>query len=226
MAAKTDATVLRYSVRHDGPASPTADVVADSVVLDSELRPRFVVRSPWGAATVRLEARGAHQVGNALAALTVALCSGVTLERAVPALEAAGMSPWRMELRYSPAGAAILNDAYNANPASMRAGLEALAALPAHRRTAVLGEMAELGQRSQSEHAAIATLADQLGVELLAVATDAYGVRPVRNIDEAMAVLATIGPGDAVLVKASRVAGLERLAARLYGGRPPGQAGC
>jgi UDP-N-acetylmuramoyl-tripeptide--D-alanyl-D-alanine ligase len=57
------------------------------------------------------------------------------------------------------------------------------------------------------------------------VATDAYGVRPVRDIDEAIAVLATIGPGDAVLVKASRVAGLERLAARLYGGRPPGQAG-
>jgi UDP-N-acetylmuramoyl-tripeptide--D-alanyl-D-alanine ligase len=187
-------------------------------VLDDQLRPRFVVRSPWGAASIRLEARGVHQVGNALAALAVAGCCGVALDAAGSALEVARLSPWRMDLEYAPSGAAILNDAYNANPASMAAALDALAALPARRRVAVLGEMAELGARSQDEHRTIAELAGHLGLELVAVSTDAYGVQPVAGIDGAVAALGTLGSGDAVLVKASRVAGLERLAGRLLAG--------
>ena len=174
-----------------------------------------MVRSPWGRAAVRLEARGAHQVGNALAALSVALCCGVPLDAAVAALAGVRLSPWRMELHHSPGGAVVLNDAYNANPASMAAALEALAALPARRRVAVLGPMAELGARSAAEHEAVAVLAGRLGVEVLTVGTDAYGVTPANSIDEAVTALGPLGSGDAVLVKASRVAGLERLAARL-----------
>jgi UDP-N-acetylmuramoyl-tripeptide--D-alanyl-D-alanine ligase len=112
-----------------------------------------------------------------------------------------------------------MNDAYNANPASVQAALEALAALPAHRRVAVLGPMAELGAQSQAEHRAVAELTDRLGVELLAVATNSYGTPSVAGIDEAIAALGSLGPGDAVLVKASRVAGLERLADRLVAGK-------
>ncbi len=104
--------------------------MAEDIVLDDGLRPRFV-RSPWGSVAVRLEARGAHQVGNALAALAVAGCCGVPLDAAATALATARLSPWRMELRHTQSGAAVLNDAYNANPASMAAALEALAALPA-----------------------------------------------------------------------------------------------
>jgi UDP-N-acetylmuramoyl-tripeptide--D-alanyl-D-alanine ligase len=213
MGGRTPARVLTYSARGDRAIG--ADLVAERVGLDERLRPCFVARSPWGAPTVRLQVHGAHQVGNALAALAIAAVSGVPIEAAAEALSTTRMSPWRMELQYTRAGAAILNDAYNANPASMAAALAALAALPAKRRVAVLGVMAELGSLSQSEHAAVAALAAQLGVEVLAVATDAYASRWVADIDEAVAALGPLGPGDAVLVKASRVAGLERLASRL-----------
>ena len=212
MAGRTTARVLLYSAA----AEPVqADLVAEQVLLDDELRPQFVVRGPWGSTSVRLGARGAHQVGNALAALAVAWCCGVPLDDAAAALTSAPLSPWRMELRRSLAGAVILNDAYNANPASMVAALDALAALPARRRVAVLGEMAELGPSSRADHQAVAERAERLGLELLPVATDAYGPGAVTGIEEAVAALGPLGPGDAVLVKASRVAGLERLAAVL-----------
>jgi UDP-N-acetylmuramoyl-tripeptide--D-alanyl-D-alanine ligase len=213
MASATTANAIRYSTNPAGRTS--ADVVAEEISLDRELRSRFTVHSPWGSAAVRLSARGAHQVGNALAALAVAGLVGVPLEAAADALASAQLSPWRMELGRSPAGATVLNDAYNANPASMGAALEALASLPADRRIAVLGEMAELGDRRDEEHRAVVALAGQLAIDVLVVGTNAYGIPPVEGIDEAVDALGPIGSGDAVLVKASRVAGLERLAARL-----------
>jgi UDP-N-acetylmuramoyl-tripeptide--D-alanyl-D-alanine ligase len=213
MAARTSADTLTYSV--GGAGASGADLVAEHVELDEELRPRFVAHSPWGSCIVRLHVHGAHQVGNALAALAVAGTIGVSVDAAADALATASISPWRMELHRTASGAVVLNDAYNANPASMTAALEALAALPARRRVAVLGPMAELGAQSQAEHAAVAAFAASLGVELLAVGTHAYGSGFVESIEGAVAALSGLGPGDAVLVKASRVAGLERLAARL-----------
>jgi UDP-N-acetylmuramoyl-tripeptide--D-alanyl-D-alanine ligase len=97
----------------------------------------------------------------------------------------------------------------------MAAALQALTELPARRRTAVLGVMAELGPRSDEEHAAIGDLAHRLGVRVIAVAAPAYGGEDVTDIDAALDALGPIGPQDAVLVKGSRVAALERLAARL-----------
>jgi UDP-N-acetylmuramoyl-tripeptide--D-alanyl-D-alanine ligase len=213
MAQRTRADVLTYSVL--SPPSDRAAIVAEGVALDDQLRPSFSVRTPWGATSVHLEARGAHQVGNALAALTVALRCGVDLDAAAAALAGAGLSPWRMDLRRTPAGAFVLNDAYNANPASMAAALNALSDLKATRRLAVLGLMAELGRDSESQHVAIAQMAAQLGIELIPFATDAYGIKPVAGIEEALERVGRLSSGDAVLVKASRVAGLERLAARL-----------
>jgi UDP-N-acetylmuramoyl-tripeptide--D-alanyl-D-alanine ligase len=213
MSGRTSARTLTYSVGGAGLAG--ADLVAERVEIDDELRPRFVARSPWGSRSIRLGVRGAHQVGNALAALAVAGTAGVPLDAAVAALASASISPWRMELHHTNTGAVILNDAYNANPASMEAALRALATLPARRRVAVLGPMAELGAVSDAQHLAVASLAGRLGVEILAVATDAYRARAVAGVDEAVGALGRLGSGDAVLVKASRVAGLERLAARL-----------
>jgi UDP-N-acetylmuramoyl-tripeptide--D-alanyl-D-alanine ligase len=213
MARRTSARTLTYSV--GGAGVEGADLVAEQVEIDDELHPRFVVRSPWGSRSIRLCVRGAHQVGNALAALAVAGTAGVPIDAAAEALAAASISPWRMELHRTPAGAVVLNDAYNANPASMTAALQALATLPARRRIAVLGPMAELGADSAAQHDAVADLAGRLDVELLAVGTDAYRARAVADVDEAVAALGRLGPGDAVLVKASRVAGLERLASRL-----------
>jgi UDP-N-acetylmuramoyl-tripeptide--D-alanyl-D-alanine ligase len=213
MSGRTSARTLTYSIGGTGLAG--ADLVAEHVEVDDELRPGFVARTPWGSRTVRLCVRGAHQVGNALAALAVAGTAGVPIDVAADALASASISPWRMELHRTPAGAVVVNDAYNANPASMEAALQALATLPARRRVAVLGPMAELGADSAAQHGAVSALAGRLGIEVLAVATDAYQGRAVGGVDEAVAALGRLGPGDAVLVKASRVAGLERLAARL-----------
>jgi UDP-N-acetylmuramoyl-tripeptide--D-alanyl-D-alanine ligase len=100
----------------------------------------------------------------------------------------------------------------------MRAALEALAELGAQRRTAVLGVMAELGAGSDDEHAAIGELARALGIRTIAVDAPAYGADvEVADLDGAASALGPLGPGDAVLVKGSRVAGLERLATVLAG---------
>jgi UDP-N-acetylmuramoyl-tripeptide--D-alanyl-D-alanine ligase len=123
-----------------------------------------------------------------------------------------------MELGRSPAGALVLNDAYNANPTSMVAALRALAALDAERRIAVLGHMAELGADEAAEHRRVAAVAAAMGVEQVAVRTDLYGVDPVDGTDGVLAAVGTIGDGVAVLVKASRSAGLEQVAASLLGG--------
>lgn len=112
----------------------------------------------------------------------------------------------RMDVRQAASGAVIVNDAYNANPDSMRAALDALAAMHATRHIAVLGAMAELDD-PPAGHARVMNDAIERGVEVIAVGTDLYGLRPV---DDPVAALGALGPGDAVLVKASRSAGLER----------------
>lgn len=218
MAGRTRADVILYTTQ----GAAGAEVAAERIALDEDLRAAFDLRSPWGPARVRLEARGAHQVGNALAALAVAARVGVDLGLAVAALERAALSPLRMEVARTPEGGSVINDAYNANPASMAAALRALAALPATTRIAVLGPMAELGDTGPEEHRAIARLAGELGIELVAVGTDGYGVDPLEGPDDVVGRLGRIGPGTAVLVKASRVAALERIATRLI--EPAGDA--
>jgi UDP-N-acetylmuramoyl-tripeptide--D-alanyl-D-alanine ligase len=213
MAAVTPAAVLRYGL---DPA--VADVVAEDVTLDDELRPSFRVRSPWGSAAVRLGVRGHHQVPNALAAVAAAAACGVALDAVAEGLARAAISPWRMELARTPAGALVVNDAYNANPVSVAAALRSLAALPARRRIAVLGTMAELGEVAAREHRVVADLAESLGIEVVAVGEPRYGVGLEPGLAEAAARLEDLGEGDAVLVKGSRVAGLERLAELLVGG--------
>jgi UDP-N-acetylmuramoyl-tripeptide--D-alanyl-D-alanine ligase len=195
-----------------------ADVTATDIALDDELRASFALRSPWGHVDVQLAARGMHQVDNALAAAAAALVSGVTLDAVAAGLARAGMSPWRMELHRTPAGALVLNDAYNANPISVAAALRSLAALDARNRVAVLGTMAELGTVADEEHHAIGALAASLGIRVIAVAEPRYGAPTVADVDAAAAELGELTVDDAVLVKGSRVAGLERLAVRLAEG--------
>jgi len=198
--------------------SPDAAIRARDVVLDRG-RPRFRLVSPAGAAEIAMQLIGAHHVGNALAAAAVALELGGTPTQVAAALSAARpASRWRMEVMERPDGVTVVNDAYNANPESMHAALEALVALAGTRRTwAVLGRMAELGDAAPAAHAEVAAAAARLGVdEVLAVDAPDYGARPVPDADAAVALLtAELRDGDVVLVKASRAAGLERVAAAL-----------
>jgi len=218
MTARTSAQVLTFGIEN------TADVTAAGVEIDAHLAPRFVLETPNGRVAVSMAARGHHQVANALAAATAALAAGVDLEAIAHGLGRAEISPLRMDLQTLPGGARVLNDSYNANPVSMEAALRALAHLDADRHRAVLGTMAELGDDSAEAHRGIAAVAAGLGVQVIAVAAPEYGtgVHHVGGIDEALDALGPLGARDALLVKGSRVAGLERLVERLAEAAPEG----
>ena len=203
MRARTRAEVITYGA--------AGDVRVSDIVLDGFARARFRVDTPWGSGATQLAVPGAHMVTNAAAAIAVSGVVGVDLAAALEALATATVSGMRMEVTIAPGGATIVNDAYNANPTSMIAALDALAAMDVQRRVAVLGLMAEIEDPERS-HREIAQHAIELGLELVAVGTDLYGVEPV---DDVVALLGRLGPESAVLVKASRSAGLERVVAQL-----------
>jgi UDP-N-acetylmuramoyl-tripeptide--D-alanyl-D-alanine ligase len=229
MAARTAARVVTVG------AAETADVRATDVLLDELGRASFALLADAHRAPVRLALVGAHHVGNALAAAAVALECGMPLADVATALSAARpASRWRMETTERADGVLVINDAYNANPESMRAALETLGAVGQARRGrsfAVLGQMAELGAGGPAEHEAVGRLAARLALARLVVVGEP--ARPigrgaalegswtgtaswVPDIAAALALLREeLRPGDVVLVKASRAAGLERVAAGL-----------
>jgi UDP-N-acetylmuramoyl-tripeptide--D-alanyl-D-alanine ligase len=222
MAGRTSARLVAFGVEQP------ADVRAEGVTLDAAARPSFRLVTAAGPADVTLALHGAHHVGNALAAAAVGLEAGLSPPQVAAALAAAApASRWRMEVATRPDGVTIVNDAYNANPESVQAALRAVAAMAGGgpgRAVAVLGEMLELGDGSVAEHRAAGELAADLGFEVVAVGEGAHpaaagaGSRGHAVPDAAAAekLLATlVGPGDVVLVKASRGIGLEVLAARL-----------
>jgi UDP-N-acetylmuramoyl-tripeptide--D-alanyl-D-alanine ligase len=231
MADRTPARVVTF-----GRNSTSADVRADDIELDETGRAHFRLITPVGETDVDLQLVGLHQVDNALAAAAVALELGADLEQTADVLsDAEPTSRWRMEVTEREDGVTIINDAYNANPDSMRAGLEALAAMTAGdgRRWAVLGEMGELGEQSEAAHVEVGRLTARLGVpRLLTVGAVAYQVgydsvgiggesMVVPDVAAAVAELnARLRPGDVVLVKASRSVGLERVVAGLLAGGP------
>ncbi len=208
MASLSACPVLGYGI--------DAEVRAEDVTLDRDLRPRFRLSSPWGKAEVRLALRGVHQVANALAAAAAALWCGVPIERVAAALALTEGSPMRMEVQQLPGGPVLVVDCFNAIPASAEAALRSLAALPGERKLALLGLMAELGDQRDSEHRRIALLAQELGIEVVGYGTALYGEAHVTGVDDAVALLRTMGPRDAALVKGSRVTRLEDVV-RAYG---------
>lgn len=182
MADVTAARVVRVGRTERTNAGP-GDLWAGPVSLDELARPRFTLhrREPSGVTQVpvRLGVYGDHQVGNALSAAAVALECGAGLEQVAAALAATGpVSRHRMQVTTRADGVTVIDDAYNANPDSMRAGLQALAwiarsgddgGVQPRRSWAVLGEMAELGEDAIAEHDRIGRLAVRLDVSRLVV---------------------------------------------------------
>jgi UDP-N-acetylmuramoyl-tripeptide--D-alanyl-D-alanine ligase len=207
MASLTDASVVLCGEADD------ADVRVTDVRLDELARASFTLRSPWGSVPVRLGISGRHMAANAAAALACVGVVGGDLGAGAAALAEVGLTAMRMDVRRTASGALVLDDSYNANPTSMRAALDALVALPARRRVAVLGLMAEITDAAD-EHLAVAAYARSLGVEVMAFGTDLYGTVPV---DDPVATLGSLTSGDVVLVKGSRVVGLEVVASALLG---------
>lgn len=215
MATRTQARVVRYGEAAD------ADVRAVDVVLDERGRPSFTLVTPEGRAPVRLGLTGRHQVSNSLAAAAVARELGMPLPELAAALGELGLvSSRRMDVFERVDGVTVIDDSYNANPASMTAALRALAGFERRRTIAVLGYMAELGPYEQEGHVEVGRLAANLGVDRLLVVGEAAnpiheGATSVRDwegesvqlTDQAGAVEVLRGdlrPGDVVLVKGSR----------------------
>jgi UDP-N-acetylmuramoyl-tripeptide--D-alanyl-D-alanine ligase len=212
-----------------------AGLRADDIELDAAGRPSFTVSGPGvdGEVRVSLPLHGEHHVGNALAVIATALECGLSMDTVAAALATATpASRWRMEVTERPDGVTVVNDAYNANPDSMRAALKALVAMGHGRRTwAVLGSMLELGDESTAEHDAIGRLAVRLNVSRLVVVGEtarpmATGAQHegswgdeatwVPDADAAYDLLSEeLAPGDVVLLKSSRDAGLRWLGDRL-----------
>ncbi|MFF1478777.1 UDP-N-acetylmuramoyl-tripeptide--D-alanyl-D-alanine ligase [Streptomyces sp. NPDC058301] len=241
MAPRTKARVLLFGEAED------ADVRAENVRLTAAGQPSFRLHTPSGCSDVTLRLYGEHHVSNALAAAAVAHELGMSAEEIALALSEAGtLSRWRMEVTERPDGVTVVNDAYNANPESMRAALRALAAMGEASRAkggrtwAVLGPMAELGDESLAEHDAVGRLAVRLNVSKLVAVGDreaswlqlgaynegSWGEESVHVSDAQAAVdllRSELRPGDVVLVKASRSIGLERVALALLDGGAEGE---
>ncbi|MFE2962814.1 UDP-N-acetylmuramoyl-tripeptide--D-alanyl-D-alanine ligase [Streptomyces sp. NPDC059340] len=233
MASRTKARVILFG------ESGEADVRAENVRLTGAGQPAFRLHTPSGCSDVTMRLYGEHHVSNALAAAAVAHELGMSADEIALALSEAGsLSRWRMEVTERPDGVTVVNDAYNANPESMRAALRALAAMgkasqaQGGRTWAVLGQMAELGDEALAEHDAIGRLAVRLNVsKLVAVGgreaswlqlgaynEGSWGEESVHVSDAQAAVdllRSELRPGDVVLVKASRSVGLERVAQAL-----------
>jgi UDP-N-acetylmuramoyl-tripeptide--D-alanyl-D-alanine ligase len=226
MRERTTAEVVTFGV------DDTADVRAEHVRLVQGAA-HFTLAASGERVGVALNLLGEHQVSNALAAAAVGLRLGLPAEDVATRLSmATPSSKWRMELATSDDGVLVINDAYNANPESMRAALKTLVQVAGPRRSwAVLGEMRELGAGAAQEHDAIGRLAVRLDVSrLVAVGPGARAIHLgashegswgeesayVENIDDAVVLLREqLRPGDVVLVKASRAGGFERIAEAL-----------
>ncbi len=188
--------------------------VGQDVKLESFDPPRL--RTSLGEVDVNFTAR--HLAQNALTAVATAHALGLE----IPSRVDVAFADWRNQELELPGGGLVVNDAWNANPISMRAALEHLAALAAgRRRVAVLGEMAELGDYADEGHAEVARAVQEIGVDLLVSVgprARAYGGRTVADAAEAIAVLREeLRPGDCVLVKGARALMLERVAEVLVG---------
>ena len=230
MADRTTARIVTFG------ASRAADFRSTGEVLDDDGRASFLLETPVGAVAVRLGLHGAHQVSNALAVAATALSStGLTLEQVAGLLGSARpVSRWRMEVTERADGVTIVNDAYNANPESMRAALKTLAVMSrgkSRRTIAILGAMGELGEAERTAHMDLGRFVVRLDISQLvvvgpvagsihagAVLEGSWGSESIHLPDVAAVVAllrSELRPGDVVLIKGSRAAGLEHVAAAL-----------
>jgi UDP-N-acetylmuramoyl-tripeptide--D-alanyl-D-alanine ligase len=225
MAPRTAARVVTFG--------SAGDLRWEAMELDALGRPAFTLTDGHESHAVRLQQTGAHQAQNAAAAAAMAVAAGFSLADVAAALcEATAASRWRMEVHERADGLVVINDAYNANPDSVRAALEALVAIGrarGRRTVAVLGQMLELGDEHESGHRAVGADAARLGVDVVVVVGRPAGpigdgagagsdtdVIRTEGRDDALAwVRQNAGPEDVVLVKASRGAALEWIAERL-----------
>jgi UDP-N-acetylmuramoyl-tripeptide--D-alanyl-D-alanine ligase len=228
LAERSVASVTTYGLGEG------CDVRACDVVVDEQGHPSFLLDTPDGEAPAAMSVPGRHNAYNAAAAAAVALHVGISLDDVVAGLGEACLSPMRMESFTSAAGVTVINDAYNASPTSMRAALVALVdvSVPG-RHIAVLGDMAELGSLTELAHFKLGEEVGRSDVDVLITVggkagriadgahTTGLDEEAIHRFDDAERaapfVEGLVTPSDAVLVKGSRVMGLERVVEGLMG---------
>jgi UDP-N-acetylmuramoyl-tripeptide--D-alanyl-D-alanine ligase len=207
-----------------------ADFTAKNVIQAierGEFATRFTLICPLGERPIMLKAGGAHNIGNALAAAAAASAAGASLEDIGLGLADFRAVSGRLQLKPGARDSWIIDDSYNANPSSVRAGLEVLRSLPGV-TWLVLGDMAELGESAQDSHAHMGTYARDCGIKRLfalgplssrAVETFGSGGEWFVDADSLIRRLqAELSPGVTVLIKGSRINRLERVVQALTGG--------
>src|ERR1700722_15172020 len=221
MAARTTARIISYGTGQ-------ANVRATAISINDG-RANFTLHTPRGSAPVNLRHLGVHQVHNGLAVAAAAHSVGIATMQIAAALSTAEPSPGRLQIIHLPDNITVINDAFNANPESMTAGLRSFADYSRNRRkVAVLGEMRELGPAATTAHNAIGKLVAELGIQLLitvghghadelARAAQSATTPPlIRTADTPETLVAKLPrllkPDDVVFIKASRSVGLEHFA--------------
>ncbi len=220
LRAISKAPVVTYGTK------PSADVRASGISLDREGRPSFFLKCKAGRRKMRLPVPGRHNVYNTCAAAAVAMHLGLSLKEIAESGDDIALSGMRMELFTTADEVTILNDAYNANPASMKAALETLEAIEARgKKIAVLGDMMELGSVADAAHFQVGEMVAKMGLDLLV----AVGAKSAKIADGAMVggmagdrvkrcangeeaarlVRKMVSRDDVLLVKASRAMRLE-----------------
>ena len=201
----------------------SADVRAENVALDAD-GSRFMLHSPQGQVEISLPAPGEHNVRNALAAAAAALVFEIPLATIAAGLAAFAGVRGRLQRKTAACGATLIDDTYNANPDSMKAGLDVLARFPAP-RVFVMGDIGELGDAADELHAEVGAYARQIGIQHLLTlgpiskhAAKAYG-NGAQAFDEIEALLAgldnTLTADATVLIKGSRFMRMERVVEHL-----------
>ncbi|MDA2967537.1 MAG: UDP-N-acetylmuramoyl-tripeptide--D-alanyl-D-alanine ligase [Actinomycetota bacterium] len=203
MRSRSVAPVLSFG------ESISADIRIANLHLDAHGCALFDIFTPSESATVNLSIPGRHMALNAAAAITVGEALGVDLELMVESLRSASISDRRMQSKTTKSGALLLDDCYNANPTSMAAAIETLAQIPADRKVAVLGVMAEI-ENPEKAYTDIARLARANNIDIIAVGTSGYGTNSL-TVDEVIEQVSQCDRSVAILVKGSRVAALERV---------------
>ena len=209
MSALTQATSFSFGLASD------ADMRITEHRVNSEGLSSFSYESQWGGGSCSLSVPGQHMVSNAASALLVCALCNVNLDDAAIAIGRSAMSPMRMAMHNLPNGV-LIDDSYNASPTSVIAALRTLASLEADHRVAVLGVMAEIDQ-PETRHLDVAKEAERLGIELVAYNTPLYGVSSLATYEAVAEFLGHQKVRTAMLVKGSRVAGLDAVARLLVG---------
>jgi UDP-N-acetylmuramoyl-tripeptide--D-alanyl-D-alanine ligase len=227
----TRARIVTFGITQ--PADYTAQDVHTAVGADGFVT-RFTVRAPQGAMPIELHLAGRHNVSNALCAAAAACAAGATLDDVRFGLATMRPVPGRLQFKTAPSGAWIVDDSYNANPSSMKAGIEVLSAVEA-RRWLVMGDMGELGDHAPESHKEIGRVARECRIERLfatgrlsALAVESFGAGGewfadagslAHEVNAALAREVNAGPTRevCVLVKGSRSSRLERVVDALVG---------